>query len=85
MTGIPLSKFSEVATLVERRKAAVALVERYERLVSVQGYYEQNGTTSEVLPEELYPAIRTLLADHANQKVAALDEQLRAIGVDPAA
>lgn len=85
MASVPLSKFSEIAALVEKRTEAVTRARRYESLVSVQGYFEQNGTSSEVLPEALLATIRTLLVDHVNQEVAALDEQLRAAGVDPAA
>lgn len=82
MASFPLSKIDQIIEAVGRHRAAIARIDRLNRLVSVQIFFEGNGTEAETLVDDQIAGVRAVLVLAARQEVEAIDAELRELGVD---
>jgi len=85
MDTIPLSRVPDVLAAYERRTAITQQSKRYEELHGVLLFFDGDRTHSEPLPDHLIEPIRELLISDAHTQLAAIDAELRQLGVDPEA
>jgi hypothetical protein len=83
--AIPLSKFEEIAKLVVDRLAAQERLARYARANAFSVFIAEDGTASEPVPDALLERFRNELVAHATAELAAVDDALRAVGIEPGA